>query len=445
MALFKLKFSRPFGVGFLIYSFLLLLLLIQISLHAYDSQSENIWIFTYLICLIILFFYRRAMPVFIMLAFFLPFFYIPKFYFDGFEISYWPSYQQADLINFISVLNSIFLLSFAVGAGAVNDRSLLSKEVIGIFNNRLLFNISLIVLFVVLYFGVQGDTIFESGLYGSGEIQKSALHEYFIVFFIISIFLKNPQSYIQTIILFILLVFYTYKTLIYGGRIEILQIWLAVLYLKYNYFFNKKMIVLLFIFFSYVIFDFISQVRENPLLILSLEDLNFLGNLFKEKTVILSSLQGDVYQSSLRVVGLFRDGAIDFTTSLLSFMSVVFFSFVPSSYMPDFYNLSNYKIDVAKSGGGGLISSFSFVWLYYFGPVLFGLFIGFFIRLFYRLNNPIINIYGLLILITFPRWFSYYPAILFRMNLLGVLLILLILFYLNINGSSKSRSLGRAG
>ena len=81
------------------------------------------------------------MPVFVMVSFFLPFFYIPKFYFDGFAISYWLSYQQADLINFISVLNSIFLLSFVAGVGAVNDRSLISKKIVGILNNRLLFNI----------------------------------------------------------------------------------------------------------------------------------------------------------------------------------------------------------------------------------------------------------------------------------------------------------------
>lgn len=220
MDLFKIKFAQPFGESVFLYLFLLLLLLIQISLFAYDSQSENIWLFTYFICLIILFFYRHAMPVFVMVSFFLPFFYIPKFYFDGFAISYWFSYQQADLINFLSVLNSIFLLSFVAGVGAVNDRSLISKKIVGILNNRLLFNISLIALFVVLYFGIQGDTIFESGLYGGGEIQKSALHEYFIVFFLISIFLKNPQSYIQSLILFILLLFYTYKTLIYGEELK---------------------------------------------------------------------------------------------------------------------------------------------------------------------------------------------------------------------------------
>jgi hypothetical protein len=405
-------------------------------------ESQFIWIYTFAINLIVLFSYRKAIPVFIMVAFFLPYFYIPKYFFDGIPISFWNSYQEATLINLVSICSSIFLVSFFVGVGKINDRQLISKKIVGALRERNLFFISLLILVFILIFGIQGDTIFESGRYGTGEVHKSALYEYFIVFFLASIFLMNPKNNWHKFILSFLLLFYMFKALIYGGRIEVLQLGLVVMYLTLNFFYKKKLLLAVLICAIYIFLDIVAQIRANPFLFFNLSELSFLSSIFTEQTEIIASQYGDVYQSSLRIVGLLRDGFIDIQTSFLSFLTVVFGSFLPSKFTPDFYNLASYQRNIARSGGGGLISVFSFAWLSYFGPLVFGLFIGLIVRYFYKLDNPIINMYGLLVLITFPRWFAYYPVILFKMNFLGILIVMLIVF-LKRNFNKRHRYLGK--
>lgn len=420
------KINESHGVIF----FIVIIAAIQFFVFAIDPISKFVWIYTFLICMGLVFAYRRSVPILVMVFFFLPYMYIPKyFFFDSVFISFWMDYQDAYFVNFVSLLNSLFFVSLYFGTGKLSDSFLKNKKIVGSLRDANVFFATSFVLLIIIVFGVTGDTVFESGRYGTGEVSKSALHEFFIVFFIVSVFSLNLKSSFQKNVLAFLLIIYTFKTLIYGGRIEILQLWLGVLYLVFNFFEKRRAFLFFLSLLAYLIFDFISQIRSNPLLILSLYDLNFFWYLegdFDRK--FISNQFGDVYQSSLRVVGLVHDGYIDALTRVSSFLTIIFGVLLPSNLMPDFYNLSSYKKSIAMSGGGGLVSAFSFVWLSFFGPILFGFFVGFMLRKFYQLNNPLINIYGLLILITFPRWFAYYPVILFKMNIVGVLLVSLVLF-----------------
>jgi hypothetical protein len=418
-----------FKENVIVYMSLLLLLVCQFFVFAVSPESKFVWVYTLLISLVVALYYRNAVPVLIIFLFFIPYFFIPKYFFwDQLPISFWSDYQDAYLINFVSVLNSIFVFSLMLGLGSLNDKKLLKKKIWGSLKDQKIFYLVVIILIFILIFGVQGESVFESGRYGTGDVSKSALHEYFIVFFVIALFLIDKNSTFQKFILLVLLFLYTLKTLLYGGRIEIVQLWLVVLYLVFNFFYKKKIVLIVILIVSYIAVDVVGQIRANPLLVFDLGGISFFGTFNYDSRLYISNQFGDVYQSSLRVIGLLNDGIIDELTRVESFLTVFFGAMMPSSLMPDFYNLSSFRRDVAMSGGGGLISVYSYAWLSLFGPIAFGVVIGLVIRGFYSLNHPYINVYGLLVLVSFPRWFAYYPVVLFKMCLLGLFISIFVVF-----------------
>ena len=120
--------------------------------------------------------------------------------------------------------------------------------------------------------------------------------------------------------------------------------------------------------------------------------------------------------------GLIENGYLPFPTRLFSFLLNIFSSILPPFLLPDFSNLSIYKQDIYNSGGGGLISTYFFVWFGYIGPVIASLILSYFIKKFYTTGNRYILIYSICIFITFPRWFAYNPIHLFKFCIYAVIL-----------------------
>lgn len=417
----SIAFSTKRYTYFIFGGVVLFFLLVQIILFVFDRSSNLIWFFTVFINIVIVFYYlRRSIPVVVILCFFLPYFFVPKYVFiDGLMLSFWSGFQTSENINFIAILNSIFLFSLFISIRSVSDKSIINKSFVGSYKSSGAFYIVFIILSIVLVFGIQGDSVFESGQYGAGQVLKSPIFEYFIIFFLMCLLFINTSSFFQWAVLAVILFLYTFKAIAYGGRIEVLQIWLLTFYLLFNFFYNRKLLLFFIGFFAVFAMDLISQVRTDPLLVYNFTDIVFFDKPIVSDVGSISTQFGDVYQSSMRIIGIYMDGYIGLIDSSLSFIYVLFGFFIPSSLMPPVYNLASYLQDVERSGGGGFISAFSFIWLSYFGPVFFGLFIGTVIRLFYIKNNIFFNTYGLLVLITFPRWFSYYPVVLFKMCLIG--------------------------
>jgi len=417
-------------------SFLLLLILffagtvIQVFMTYASFFSEWAWAVTCIIAIIqILYFFKKSIPVVIMLSFFLPYLFIPKFFFVyGSLISYHFDYQSPVIFNKVAILNSIFLIFLFIGIGRLQTRNT-ALNLVSILQSKYLFYPIFLVCVYIIFFGIQGETILESG-YGKADVQKGTLHEYFIAFFVLLVLTANKLSFFERNIIFYLFIFYVFKTLLYGGRIEVVIIGLAYLYLFKNFLEGRQLMALLSAFLVYFVMDLIGHIRTNPELVLAILNLDF-SNFFISSSLkpsIVSNQFGDVYQSSLRIVGLYDQNLIEPWVGLKSFFLVVI-GFAPSSIMPDYYNLAAYLKNISTSGGGGLISAFSYVWLGYFGPVLFGLFIGYSIRMLYTSSNTLVVIYGFMVLIFFPRWFAYYPIVLFKISLF-VLIIASVIFFI---------------
>ena len=127
-------------------------------------------------------------------------------------------------------------------------------------------------------------------------------------------------------------------------------------------------------------------------------------------------------QSSSRIIGLIDNGYLDLGKRVVSFIYFCFSSITISSFLPDFVIFARYKQDIYQSGGGGLIGAYSYGWLGIFGPILFGLFIAYFINASFLKRNNYLKVYGILLLITFPRWYAYNPMTISKFCIYGIIL-----------------------
>ena len=363
------------------------------------------------------------------------------FYFWNFSISFWPSFQNIDEMGpvMISLLLFILILGNVISSKKISENFYSFKIT---KPNFLVFCVLSIILILILLFGIKGDNLFLSGGYNNfGNFQKSTLHEYFILIFLFFIIFA-PKAKVYKFIIQLFLLLYTFKTLLYGGRIEVVQIFLLFFYLFYLFKYRIKTIyVLCFLFFGIYFSIVFSKIRSNPGIILTK---NYL-TVFNPKEVfkidvnnpVLSSTEGDVVQSSARIVGLINTNELTISNRFVSFVSFLVSPIIPSSYLSDLSNLSTYKQNVVQSGGGALISTFFYSWLGYIGPIIAGLFIGIFINMFFNLYSNSTYIYGICLLIMFPRWFSYNPIFLVKFSLYSVSLFYIIKFF-SVNNKLKS-------
>ncbi len=408
------------------------LLFLQVSLYLAQADAKYVFIFSLIILLVMIWYFRKTLPMVMMLVFFLPYLYVPKYYFyDELNVSFWDYYQTPANINFISILNSIFLLGIFIGANRIKLK-LGFPVFLGIVRRKEIYFFLVIIMVLLLVYGLSGDNVLDSGRYGTGSVVKKPLYEYFVVFFLLAIFFINQKSLSQVVSLTAIVILYSVKTFLYGGRIEVLQIGLIILYVFLPFFEKRKALLLLSVLISYFLLVFVGEVRSNPELLSSLSSINLIPNYIVADRSYISNQFGDVYQSSLRIVGILNDGYVTFSDRLVSLFSILFGITLPSSMMPDVYNLTTYRRDIAMSGGGGLISAYSYVWLSYFGPLIFGFFIGNVIKKIYELRSPVFTVYGIMILVSVPRWFAYYHVVLFKMCLVGVIFMLIYSFYLKL-------------
>jgi hypothetical protein len=129
------------------------------------------------------------------------------------------------------------------------------------------------------------------------------------------------------------------------------------------------------------------------------------------------SNEGDVFQSSVRLIGLIKIQALDAFLRVKSFIGFVLSIFVPAAWLPEEASLMTFKKGIYNSGGGGLIAVYFYVFLGWFGPLVISFYVFWIygVAIFYK--SIYLKFYVLLIFSTFPRWFAYNPIILFKLCL----------------------------
>jgi hypothetical protein len=270
---------------------------------------------------------------------------------------------------------------------------------------------------------MSGETILTVG-YGQSENTKSPLFEYGIVFYILSLFYSSGTR-IQVFISLLSLMFFSFKAVLFGGRIEAIQCIIAFMYFRTDFFrtWSLKKLYLL-IFSAFIVMIVIGRIRANPMLILDImNDPLVIFNFSPVSTSgIVSSNYGDVQHASARMVGLVDIGVWDLEFRIKSFLSYLFNLFLFGTELKNNANLAAMDQSVYGAGGGGLISAQFYVWLGWLGPIVAGSFLGVMIKKGLRAGcNIKFTIYGFCLLITFPRWYAYGPLFLVKFCLIALL------------------------
>ncbi len=346
-------------------------------------------------------------------------------------------FHEPYLVNKVSIINSIFLSSLNIMLFKVNDSGI-KKLDNWTKSNSIIFFCSLLVILPLIHFGASGETILNSS-YGATKSEKSAIYEYVAVFFIIPILFTN-KSKLQLFFLYGCLFFYISKTLMYGSRLEMIQSGLLFFFFFYNYArdISKKKLIVTFLFLIFTV-KLLGMIRSNPVEFLYyITDVGLFWEYLTRgnDSLYIQTNSGDVYYASMRLIGLIDTGVMSITDRLLSLCSFIFNLPLSLSDYKTYANLASYKSDIYPTGGGGLTPVYFFVWLGYFGVVIGAIFIGYIFRQFHYSNNMYFRIYGLSLLITFPRWFPYSPI-----GFMKISIIITIFYFVCLSLSTKIKDI----
>ena len=419
--------SKFISYNELIKVFILIMLVFMHFLYIKISPENNFsWVISLIICFIGMYSSRKTLPLLIIYIFTLSYLFIPYYYFYGLkQISIYDDYQRVHLINQVAFLNSLFLCFFTIFTKDLNDNTLLKVDS-WCESNPYIFYLALALSIYSLLFGLTGDNLLNSN-YGSGLSEKSALYEYFIVFFFFALMFRDKSSLLQLYSVNILLVLYCAKTLIYGGRIEVVQIGLLYLYVNNDFlsgYSKKKLLLVSFI--AIISLKVIGNIRGDFLYFTGSE-LSFdlvMSVLFQDDAnAFLMSTSSDVYYASMRLLGMKEDNLITFEDNAFSFLSFLFNILFTFSSFKDEANLAALNRNQFNAGGGGMITAYFYTWLGYFGVIGIAVFLGKIITQIHQSSSSnVIKIYGIFVLVTFPRWWSYSPINLTKLCLFSIIL-----------------------
>jgi hypothetical protein len=395
---------------------LMFILSLTISLTI-SNGSWAILTFAIFISILLMKAYKGSQPVFIMFTFFMLYviFLIPYFYF-GVNITYYTEYRDYDVYTKTLIYHTIFLVLLYIFSynknifeGKITDKLVFK-------NSTISYSISILLMVFIIIFGKTGNSILETGGYGRGGVGgflNLAIYEYFYIFVITAFVFSNKNPVLLRLVKIIAIV-YALKSLLYGNRIEVLQIGLLLFILFYEKKFSTLKIIM-FGLMGYLFFDIFGIFRQDISLFMN----NMKGyEIFKltSDRGFVSSNQGDVFYSSAVMISAIEYGIYDIIFRVKSFISFISQIFLPSRFTSVNAQLSVIVKDLANTGGGGLISIYFYFWGGIVGILVIAKYISSIVQKVYTSKNQFLIIYGVMVLTTYPRWFAYGPIALFKLS-----------------------------
>jgi len=403
-----------------IITLLLNILLIILSLYN-TSFSKYLLLATSWTNVILLYKSRNQKSFFIMFIFWFTYIlYLYNYFFFGIQLSVYKIYQNDYNFTLTLIVHSIFLGIFNLYFKTIKYKEDI-KNKIRIKDNSLFFLGSILIMVFIIIFGKSGENIFSAGGYGkniTSNFLNLAIYEYYYIFFLLAIKYSKLKKD-RLIIIFLISFFYIIKNLLFGGRVESLQLLLLIFLLFMSFKISNKLFYFGVII-GYYFFELFGRIRGNPSIIF--EGLNILNPFNLNRTIIMNN-QTDVFYNSTAFIGLVNDNLFDLEFRIKSFLYFILGLFVPSKYIPQEYTLWTAGRNLGVNyGGGGLISSITYTWLGVFGVILIAIFFAKIFNKFNHSKNEYVNIYIIMLLTTFPRWFAYSPITAFKLSVYSVVI-----------------------
>ena len=336
------------------------------------------------------------------------------------------------VLQILVLFHSILLFKLKFSKSSEANHILFSEK------NDIVFYIMAIMSFMFITFGSTGEDIFEAGGYSNALQTKSSslLFAYSLIPISLSYIYANDKT--QKIIAYSLIGYFCVKDLLFGGRVDSLQLLLIIFVLRLQYIWSKKTIIIAaavgaLFFLSWGILR--SDINLGLVGAISEQ----LSSLFGERNVdFQTGNSAEVYYSSVRIIYLIEH---DFLTWGMRLQSLAYFclsSVVPYSALPELANLSAYLQTTYWSGGGGLGPVFFYAFAGWIGVIVFALFIAWCVNLLTTKNSSkYVYFYAVLLLATTPRWYAYYPTQIIKFCVVGALLY----FFMNVFVGKTKHSL----
>ena len=329
--------------------------------------------------------------------------------FGGFQIAFLDYCQNPKIVNL--VLRDL-LLFHAILAYFVKPLKA-DRIVIPSYRNDFFFIVCLLFFIVCYTQGLTGNNIFEAGGYG-GDIakSKSTLFEYGIIPLSLMLIFSfdNKRLYLSYIAAFL----FIFKSLIYGGRIEVIELTICILLVKLQNIWSIKKISLV------IIVGAIFMATWGAY-----------RTLDKGMSLVFSDENAsEVYFSSMRIHYLIDKGILSFADRTEALIWYFIGTVIPQSMQPPLGNLQQYLKDVYPSGGGGLAMTYFYAYGGYLAVALLSLFV---VKVFNKRSSkkPAMRIYSMFVVAMIPRWYAYYPVHLIKFCLIGTIIFIISIKYLN--------------
>ncbi|MGR9522917.1 hypothetical protein ACSS31_03915 [Priestia megaterium] len=247
----------------------------------------------------------------------------------------------------------------------------------------------------------------------------------YIFLFIIIFKLYSDNNLVYKVIIHIMLFLVCAKTLMYSGRIEVIE----ALVLLIIFYYEKTIKPILLIIGSIVLnilMEYISILRNTE------GDTTWqTSKIFFDRsnppTLILGN-EGDVTQASMAMVGVLKDNLVSNWQRMESFFHMVASQFIPLGNFRAFHdsNVARYIQEITPTLGGGYIYSQWYFWLGIYGVIFVACMINQIIKLaYFSKQTTIVTVSCIYSLVLFTRWYAYFFDFLIKIPFLLTLVLLI--------------------
>lgn len=389
------------------------LMVLLTKVYSFLAPVLAVWLLIY----ILLNLFRTKNRIFLIIELFMLMYSIVPlfFFFNGIYIA---AYQPIDTDNYQNMLavlqiQSIFNVVFFSFAPLDSDFNF-SKYIKPINNIIAWLATFALMIFSLAFVNWQKLSSYFRGSY-SIETESSIIFDYFMIFAISnSLFCDKKWKKILNIILSL---FISAVCLLLGKRLTAITNLLLIYILYFDGKFKKRTILCCFVM-GTVFMNSVQFIRVGkvPSLLNALTGLNIENGIFR-------SNPGDVWYASEVIYKLIDTNVFDWSFRMKSFIGTFLNSFLTTSLTPK-EALVNIYITENKlfpyTANGGFIGVSTYLWFGYFSVVLFAILISKVIKKGFENKYLFITLYSLLVLATFPRWYTYNPRILFKFAFVAI-------------------------
>jgi len=400
---------------------------------AFKEFSAILSIYTVIVLFLTLLKTRDSQPLFIVVLFIASYSIMPMLYFVfDIKISFYTLFANYEAYSNTLNYQAIFVASLYIFSKTTYKKNRKIIDGLPLKNNILIYNLNIAIMIFIILFGKSGNNLFLSGGYGSVNsslLGETALWEYILIF-TLGAYVFSGKIKIRLFIILVISGLFIIKDILLGGRIASLQLLILNFILIFeNKFSNKQFKIIILI--GFIVFFFFGAIRDNPDKYFS----DFSQLLFDPYTIL--SNQGEVFYSSTLLIALVNEDVIDVFYRLKSLIGNIISLFMPSRFVfeeADIIWIASRRL--GGTGGGGLLTSYFYLWLGPIGVFLIGNYISTIFNKLYYNTNKYFKYYSILVLSTAPRWYAYKPLALFKLSLYVV--IVLFIFFLVDNQMLKS-------